>query len=198
MKISIDEEVCKKYNISISEVLALLLIKSDVNISYLFSNLEDKKMIIKDIINNTYLITQRWDDVLCSVLLDSDSSKEKPDRVENLALKLMAIFPKEKKVGTCHYFRGNKKDITLKLKKFFKLYGGQYSDEQILNAAKNYVDSFNGNYSYMRILKYFIWKDEKKINEEGKAYIEETSDLATWIENEGQSEHNSEWTGELI
>lgn len=198
MKISIDEEVCKKYNISISEVLALLLIKSDVNISYLFSNLEDKKMIIKDIINNTYLITQRWDDVLCSVLLDSDSSKEKPDRVENLALKLMAIFPKEKKAGTCHYFRGNKKDITLKLKKFFKLYGGQYSDEQILNAAKNYVDSFNGNYSYMRILKYFIWKDEKKINEEGKAYIEETSDLATWIENEGQSEHNSEWTGELI
>lgn len=198
MKISIDEEVCKKYNISISEVLALLLIKSDVNISYLFSNLEDKKMIIKDIINNTYLITQRWDDVLCSVLLDSDSSKEKPDRVENLALKLMAIFPKEKKAGTCHYFRGNKKDITLKLKKFFKLYGGQYSDEQILNAAKNYVDSFNGNYSYMRILKYFIWKDEKKINEEGKVYIEETSDLATWIENEGQSEHNSEWTGELI
>lgn len=198
MKISIDEEVCKKYNISISEVLALLLIKSDVNISYLFSNLEDKKMIIKDIINNTYLITQRWDDVLCSVLLDSDSSKEKPDRIENLALKLMAIFPKEKKAGTCHYFRGNKKDITLKLKKFFKLYGGQYSDEQILNAAKNYVDSFNGNYSYMRILKYFIWKDEKKINEEGKAYIEETSDLATWIENEGQSEHNSEWTGELI
>lgn len=198
MKISIDEEVCKKYNISISEVLALLLIKSDVNISYLFSNLEDKKMIIKDIINNTYLITQRWDDVLCSVLLDSDSNKEKPDRVENIALKLMAIFPKEKKAGTCHYFRGNKKDITLKLKKFFKLYGGQYSDEQILNAAKNYVDSFNGNYSYMRILKYFIWKDEKKINEEGKAYIEETSDLATWIENEGQSEHNSEWTGELI
>ena len=198
MKISIDEEVCKKYNISISEVLALLLIKSDVNISYLFSNLEDKKMIIKDIINNTYLITQRWDDVLCSVLLDSDSSKEKPDRIENLALKLMAIFPKEKKAGTCHYFRGNKKDITLKLKKFFKLYGGQYSDEQILNAAKNYVDSFNGNYSYMRILKYFIWKDEKKINEEGKAYIEETSDLATWIENEGQSEHNNEWTGELI
>lgn len=198
MKISIDEEVCKRYNISISEVLALLLIKSDVNISYLFSNLEDKKMIIKDIINNTYLITQRWDDVLCSVLLDSDSSKEKSDRVENLALKLMAIFPKEKKAGTCHYFRGNKKDITLKLKKFFKLYGGQYSDEQILNAAKNYVDSFNGNYSYMRILKYFIWKDEKKINEEGKAYIEETSDLATWIENEGQSEHNSEWTGELI
>ena len=49
----------------------------------------------------------------------------------------------------------------------------------------------------MRILKYFIWKDEKKVNEEGKNYIEEVSDLASWIENEGQSDYNSEWTAEL-
>ena len=35
----------------------------------------------------------------------------------------------------------------------------------------------------MRILKHFIWKDERKIDGEGKGYIEEVSDLATWIEN---------------
>ena len=47
----------------------------------------------------------------------------------------------------------------------------------------------------MRILKYFIWKDEVKVNAEGKRYIEETSDLASWIENEGQEEElTNNWT----
>ena len=66
------------------------------------------------------MITQRYDDLVSSVLLDSDKSRETPERIENLALELMKVFPKEKKVGTCHYFRGNRKDNTLKLKKFFK------------------------------------------------------------------------------
>lgn len=196
MIFTIDEQVCKKYDIKVEEVLALLLVKSGVKINELYSNLEQKQALINDIFNN-YMITQRYDDIVSSVLLDSDKSRETPERIENLALELMKVFPKEKKAGTCHYFKGNKKDISLKLKKFFKLYGNQYTDEQMINAAKRYVDSFNGNYTYMRILKYFIWKDERKTNEDGKTYVEETSDLATWIENEGQSEHSSEW-GELI
>lgn len=196
MNISIDEKVCQKYNIKSEEVLAVLLIKTGINISKLFQSLEEKQVLVKDIFGE-YGVTQRWDDLVCNVILDSDKESKTPEKIEELALELMKVFPKEKKAGTCHYFRGNKKDISLKLKKFFKLYGNQYSNEQIINAAKNYVASFNGNYSYMRILKYFIWKDERKINEEGKAYIEETSDLATWIENEGQSEYNNEY-GELI
>lgn len=196
MKLCISEEICNKSELSVAEVLAILLIKSGVNIAKTYKDLEEKQAIVKDIFDN-YMITQRWDDVVSTILLDSDKDKQSPERIENLALELMKVFPKEKKVGTCHYFRGNKKDISLKLKKFFKLYGNQYTDNQIINAAKSYVNSFNGNYSYMRILKYFIWKDEKKVNEEGKSYIEETSDLASWIENEGQSEHSNEW-GELI
>ena len=108
----------------------------------------------------------------------------------------MEIFPAQKKQGTCHYFRGNRKDISLRLKKFFKLYGNSYTKEQILEAARKYVASFNGNYSYMRILKYFIWKDERKTDSEGKGYIEETSDLASYIDNNGE-ESNNDWTAEL-
>ena len=50
----------------------------------------------------------------------------------------------------------------------------------------------------MRILKYFIWKDEVKINSDGEKYVDEVSDLASWIENEGQEENlNTEWTSTL-
>ena len=197
MKYTISEEVCEKNSLKIEEVLAVLLVKSGVDISKLFSELEEKEVIVKDGLFNNYVITQRWDDVTSTILLDSDKEKQSPERLENLALKLMEIFPKQKKAGTCHYFRGNKKDITLRLKKFFKLYGNKYTDEQLINAAKKYVESFNGNYSYMRILKYFIWKDERKLNSDGEAYIEETSDLATFIENKDGENINNEWTVEL-
>lgn len=196
MTISINEDVCEKNNIQPEELLAILLVKTGVNIPELFKSLEDRRMLVKDIFNN-YLVTQRWDDVASTVLLDSDKDKPSPDRIENLAVKLAEIFPKGKKEGTCYYFKGNKKDNILRLKKFFKLYG-HYTDEQILDAAQRYVDSFNGNYTYMRILKYFIWKDDVRKDAEGNGYVDEHSDLANWIENKDSiNTTNSDWTTSL-
>lgn len=196
MKITISDEVCKKNGLETEEVLALLLVKTSTDIPKLFETLIEKEILVKDIFGG-YMITQRWDDVVSTIILDSDKDKQTPERLENLAIKLAEIFPKEKKAGTCHYFRGNKKDNILRLKKFFKLYGNKYTDEQILNAARRYVESFNGNYTYMRILKYFIWKDEIKLDSEGNKYVEETSDLASLIENEGASDLGQDWTSQL-
>lgn len=194
MNITINDDVCAKYGLSLPELLVILALKSD-KLENTIASLENKGAIVSDVFEG-HLVTQRWDDVASSILLDSDKDRQSPDRIANLAAKLMEIFPKEKKAGTNHYFRGNTKDITLKLKKFFKLYGDKYSDEQVLSAAQAYVSSFNGNYTYMRILKYFIWKDDKKMHEDGKMYIEETSDLASWIENAG-SETNQDWEIDL-
>lgn len=179
---------------SLSEVLGVLLIKTGVSPQALLQELLEKQMIVEDGIFNQLLVTQRWDDVVSNILLDSDSGRQSDDRLEALAMALMEVFPKQKKVGTSHYFRGNKKDVILRLKKFFKLYGNKFTDEQILEAAKKYVESFNGNYQYMRVLKYFLWKDEKKINAEGEAYIDESSDLATLIENVDSDDFRQDWT----
>lgn len=196
MVVTINEDVCKNSNLTLSEVLAVLLVKTGEDITSLFLSLLDKKILVKDMFGN-YLVTQRWDDVVSSVILDSDKIHQSPERLENLALKLAEIFPREKKAGTCHYFRGNRKDNILRLKKFFKLYG-KYTDEQIINAAKKYVASFNGDYSYMRVLKYFIWKDEIKYDTDGNRYVDETSDLANWIENAGQEDSlGNDWVTEL-
>ena len=103
------------------------------------------------------------------------------------------LYPKGKKEGTNAYWRGNLKDNTLRMKKFFKLYGNKFTKEDIINAATNYVQSFNGQYGYMRVLKYFIWKDERKTDGEGKLYVEEVSDLATYIENAGEEQSKQDW-----
>ena len=199
MKITIDEEVCKKYGMTMSELLMIVLVKLGVNILELGEQMASVKMIVPDdTVNGKYVVTQRWNDVAESIILDSDEYKQPIDRLEQLVIKLQKIFPEGKKEGTSQYWRGNKREISLRLKKFFKLYDNTYTDEQILDAAKNYVSNFNGQYNYMRILKYFIWKDEKKLHEDGEIRIIEVSELANYIENaDSTNDLKDEWTSTL-
>lgn len=190
MKYVIDTDVCIREQISLPIVLSVMLVQSGADLKELKEELFAKEVLVRK--DNDILVTESWADRISRILLLSDQEVPCESRLDTLAVKLMDIFPKGKKEGTSVYFKGNKKDNKLRLQKFFKLYGNTYTDEQIIEAAKRYVESFNGNYSYMRALKYFIWKDEKKTDGEGKVYVEEVSDLATYIENEGDSQ-NKEW-----
>lgn len=197
MKYTIDEEVCKANHLDIHLLLTILLLDTGTKFEENLQELLNRRIIMKEdtLLGPKYLIATGWANTVSSILLDSekDNVKEFDVRLENLAKQLMAVFPEGKKTGTTMYWRGNVKEIKLKLKKFFKKYSDQYTDEQIIQATKAYVSSFNGNYSYMRVLKYFIWKDERKIDSEGKGFTEEVSDLATIIENAGQVDNNDNW-----
>ena len=198
MNYIINEDICKEKGMDLPSLLAVLLVKTGVNITELFNNLINKGILVKDISSDGFLVTQNWDSVCSDILLSADKAVPSEDQLLPLVNSLMEIFPPGKKEGTTIYWKGNKKDNRERLQKFFKLYGNKYSNEQILEAAKKYVESFNGQYTYMRALKYFIWKDEKKIGSDGKKYIEEVSDLASYIENAGQEESlNSDWTSTL-
>ena len=196
MTISINDKVCKENGITVSQLLALLLVKTGENIPKLLEELKSKEMIVEEqsLLEKTYTITQRWDDVCCNVILSSDKDVPVDTHIEELAKALMELYPKGKKPGTNTYWRGNLKDTKLRLKKFYKLYGNKYTDTQILEATKKYIED-HIDLSYMRVLKYFIWKDVRKVDSEGVGYIEETSDLASYIENEGQTEDN--WLNEV-
>lgn len=194
MKYVIDEKICRDLGMDLPSVLAVLLVKSGVDIHQLFDNLVKKQVLVKqDSLFESYMVTQRWDDVTSTILLDSEQQNPEDNdaRLEKLALSLMDIFPKGRKEGTNTYWRGNVRDTKLRLKKFFKLYGNKYTDSQILEAAKKYVESFNGDYSYMRVLKYFLWKDAKRVNSDGN-YVDDVSDLATLLENAGYEEINND------
>lgn len=198
MNYIINEDICKKKGMDLPSLLAVLLVKTGVNISELFNNLIKKQILVKDMFSSGFLVTQRWDSVCSDILLSADKSVPSDERLDSLVDKLMEIFPKGKKEGTTIYWRGNRKDNKERLQKFFKLYGNKYSDEQILHATNEYVKSFNGQYNYMRALKYFIWKDVRKTNSNNEGYIEEVSDLASYIENVGQEETlRNDWTTTL-
>ena len=201
MKITIDEDACKKVKLSLPEVLMITLVKTGVNIETLLKQMKEKQILIEEhtILGTNLLVTQRWSDLSDRALLSADKSVPDNKRLENLAKALMEIFPAGKKEGTSQYWKGNLRDNTLRLAKFFKLYGDKYTDEQMIEAAKNYVSSHNGKYQYMRVLKYFIWKDARKVNSEGEGYIEEVSDLAAFIENAKDEKNLKEdWMSTMI
>lgn len=162
MNYVINEDICKKKGMDLPSLLAVLLVKTGVNITELFNDLVNKEVLVKDMFSEGFLVTQRWDSTCSDILLSADTSVPSDERLLPLVDTLMSIFPSGKKEGTSLYWKGNRKDNKERLQKFFKLYGNKYSDEQIIHAAKKYVESFNGQYTYMRALKYFIWKDEKK------------------------------------
>ena len=201
MKITIDENACKKAKLSLPEVLMITLVKTGVNIETLLKQMKEKQILVEEhtLLGTNLLVTQRWSDLSDKALLSADKSVPDNKRLENLAKSLMEVFPAGKKEGTSQYWKGNLRDNTLRLAKFFKLYGDKYTDEQMIEAAKNYVSSHNGKYQYMRVLKYFIWKDTRKVNSEGEGYIEEVSDLAAFIEN-AKDEKNlkDDWMSTMV
>ena len=84
-----------------------------------------------------------------------------------------------------------------RLSKFFLKYGNNHTDEEIINATKRYVDSFNGNYQYMQLLKYFIWKNkvtgEEVVRGRIVGEVERQSQLAAWLEDKEEKSVNHDW-----
>lgn len=190
MKYNIDEKVVedKGMNIPLFFLIMALRRKPDLN------NLV-KEALLKEYIvfspNIGYIVTPNWEKEVEDILCTSDTAIPKEDDLIPLAEKLMSIYPQGRKPGTPYYWKGNKREIALKLKSFYKRYGRKYTEDEIANATQEYVDSFNGDYTFMRLLKYFIWKQDK-------GTMDESSELATLIDNKDQEDVNKEdWNTQL-
>ena len=196
MKIEVSDEICKKYNLSIEEALVLIGLK--YSSQEVFQKLNKERFLLdlgSSIFNEEtkYKLSRKANEVLSCILAEStDVVAKRTTNIEELADKLREIYPNGKILNTNYYYRCNRQDIINKLKTFFKIYGTKYTDEQIINATQKYVNSLNGNYAYLKLLKYFIWKDERLKGESVQSL------LADFIENESAEDTtNNDWTVEL-
>lgn len=200
MAICISSEGCKKNNISIGGILYLLSIHNNVDFNIVQKELIEKGYLTTD--RNSlfqqigWRVTKKGIGIIDSVILDSDreDKEDKNNALTRIAIKLKELFPKGKKDGTNYYWTEGVALITRRLKLFFKKYGATYTEDQIVNATRKYVQSFNGNYTYMRLLKYFILKE--KVGASGE--VEGDSELINYIENAGQEDElKNDWTSTL-
>ena len=196
MKIEVSDKICEKYNLSIEETLVLIGLK--YSSQEVFQKLNKERFLLdlgSSIFNEEtkYKLSRKANEALSCILAEStDVVAKRTTNIEELADKLRDIYPNGKIFNTNYYYRCNRQDIINKLKTFFKMYGTKYTDEQIINATQKYVNSFNGNYTYLKLLKYFIWKDERLKGESVQSL------LADFIENESSEDTtNTDWTVEL-
>ena len=197
MKLVIDSEVCESKGLTLEEFIVLYLNSKNIDIDKTINSIIEKKVAGKDLFNpNAVVLSSNSRKLLEEIILDSDKTVAKNNkRLENLAEKLRELYPEGKKQGTQYYWRDSNSVIVKKLKALVKKYGDCFTDEQAINATKKYVESFNGNYQFMQLLKYFISKNVVKGGE-----VEETSQLLSYIENAGQDDKQQmtiDWETEL-
>lgn len=191
MKLIIDEALCSKHKMTITEVLLALAVRSSENLQGELLNMQNREILVND--RGIYKVTQHWSDVLDELLSDSSGASEKTDeQLIKLAKQMREIFPQRKMLDrmgrpTPYYYRCNTSEVARKLKKFFTIFGN-IPDSDIIDATKRYVASFQGDYTGMRLIKYFILKDDVKPSEDGTGHVEQISDLATFLENKDSEE----------
>lgn len=182
MKWSIDIETVNKFNLCAEEYLLLLFLSSKkMSIEDCLSSLEKKDLIWRDSKNNNNIeVYEKTIRLVDDILLDSDKAvKDKQTNYEVLADILRDIFPKGTKQGTHYSWRGSTIEIARKLKNLVVKYNCKFSNEEAIKATKAYIASFNGDYRYMKLLKYFLLKTPTNNNGD----IEIESEFMSWLEN---------------
>ena len=188
-KIVVSKKALEEQNITIEEFCLLYAIASEKSIVEIANNLALKSYCTRGLLKE-FQIMPKGTETLNTVIMNSDKELPTEDSLEELAKALKDIFPKGKKEGTNLYWTEGIQMIIRRLRVFFKKYDSTYTPQQILGAAQKYVDSFNGNYTFMRVLRYFIFKED---NEGGK------SELINYVENVDEVNLSSQgWTTLLI
>lgn len=198
MKYCIDTEVLKANNLTLPEFLLLWLSGHGIETKELKKSLLEKDLVVEELFSTDKLPSLGPDikDLIANMIIDSTPEKESSTKVDfytDLAECLRDIFPRGKKEGTSYMWRDSVSTIARRLKLLNVKYGHSFTKEQAINAAQAYVRSFNGDYRYMQLLKYFILK--VPINANGD--VEVRSELMSYIENEGQEDINNAWLNEL-
>lgn len=187
MKYTIDKEVLAKYDLSVEEFLVLLLNHIDGNYTQAKESLVAKGIVHQHIlIPDKVVLSDNTKDLVAAILVDSDSKVvDKDGEYEALAEKLKEIYPKGRKPGTSYMWRDATGVIARKLKAVCVQFNVQISENKAIEATRAYVNSFNGDYTYMQLLKYFILKKDPKTGEL-------RSDFLSYLENEDTTE-NRDW-----
>lgn len=197
MRLTIDQSILDKYELSISEFMILYLSINSVNIKSCMESLVAKGLADKNLFSeNSIVVSDKIKDLISTIAIDSDKNIiDKDAEFIELANELRELYPAGRKEGTTYMWRGTTAEIAKKLKTLVVKYKYSFTREQVLKATKDYISSFNGNYKKMRLLKYFILKSERDADDN----INVISELMTLIENEGQTDtQRDDWMSTMI
>lgn len=197
MRLTIDQKILENNDLTIGEFMILYLSANSIDIkscidSVVARGLADRNLFSKDNI----IVSDKIKDLISTIAIDSDKNViDRDDEFMELANELRELYPSGRKEGTTYMWRGTTAEIAKKLKTLVVKYKYSFTREQVVKATKEYINSFNGNYKKMRLLKYFILKSERDADDN----INVISELMSLIENEGQIDSQREdWVSTMV
>ena len=197
MKLTIDQTILDKNGLTLEEFLVLYLGAKDVDIKSVSQSLIAKGLADKDLFSNgRIIVSDKVKDLISTISIDSDKNViDKDSEFTELATELREIYPAGRKDGTTYMWRGTTAEVAKKLKTLVVKYGYTINREDVLKATKEYVNSFNGNYRYMQLLKYFILKSVR----DADGNVDIKSELMSLIENSDQIDaQRDDWVSNMI
>ena len=198
MKYIIDTEVLEREGIGLDEALYLLSVykKKPIDFNTVQKARVENKILKFENPRDHVNITPKGQSFIESILAKSKIhvSSDNLERYRALADKMREIYPKGLKPGTNYQWRDSTAIIADRLMKLVAKYNIEFTDEEAVEATKRYISSFNGNYRYMQILKYFISK-QKPV--EG-APAEQNSQFLSFLQNKDSIIENQDWTANLV
>lgn len=198
MKYIIDTEILEREGIGLDEALYLLSVykKKPIDFNTVQKAKVENKILKFDNPRDPVKITPKGQSLVESILAKSKIhvSSDNLERYRTLADKMRDTYPKGLKPGTNYQWRDSTAIIADRLMKLVAKYNIEFTDEEAIEATKRYISSFNGNYRYMQILKYFISK-QKPV--EG-APAEQNSQFLSFLQNTENTVDNQDWTANLV
>lgn len=169
------------------EKLATLLIATANNTKSVYNVLSSA---VKGLIKDGYLaleggraiITEKGKQLFDSCVTSTETQHDWP----TLATKMREMFPKGTKPETSHLWRSGVTATVKRLKELVDKTGAEFTDEEALQATEAYVNR-NKSSQYMRVLLYFIYKNDM---EDGERKLK--SDLLDWIDQVRDGELDAE------
>lgn len=194
----ITKETLDRFSVSREEFATMLLCLNEMSEDDVIATIESTKnkgYLYKYRTNNDpykYVISDKGKDLIENMSAYT-GTKDSGINFLDLAAKLRALFPKGIKEGTNSRWVDGLALVSKRLKQFVQKYG-EFTEDEIVEATKRYVDSFNGNYQRMRTLRYFIWADKRN---PGTGEVEYTSDLLSFIEDAESDDMITDWEVKL-
>lgn len=186
MKITIDTNILKKYNLTLGEFLVLLIGYKGLSYTKSCESLKEKDLIQPDLFEHTNIVLSNNTKNLVSKIITESSIMLTSVNIdfEDLAAKLMDLYPSGNKSGTTYPWRGNIEEIAQKLRTLVAIYNFQFTEEEAIDATKEYLSSISEFDKFTLLLKNFILN--VKTDESGNKEI--NSLFMTIIENRRKEE----------
>ena len=181
MKLTINTEILKKYNLTLEEYLVLLTGYYGKDYSRGCDSLLDKGLISPNLFYQTAIVlSDNTKNLIAKIMMESDDRAVNSGiDFEGLAAKLQSVYPAGIKPGKTYSWRGTIEEIAQKLRTLVVKHDFTFTEEEAIAATKEYVSCFQSPYTYMHTLKNFLLYTKK--DEEGR--YEMTSDFMTIVEN---------------